>query len=250
MRPPTPFTPQSEELAMPGVLKQAAAASPRSSLAELEERGAFAARHIGPDADDQAAMLATLGYPTRAALIDAAVPAGIRRRAALDLPAGQTEAGALAELRKIAGRNRVFRSLIGQGYYATHLPGVILRNILESPAWYTAYTPYQPEISQGRLEALINFQTMVCDLTGMAIANASMLDEATAAAEGMALCARSTHSQSKTFYVAEGVLPQTLDVVRTRAEPLGIEVRTAPRRPRPRRIASACCCNIRRPRAR
>ena len=193
-----------------------------------EQREAFAARHIGPDAAEQAAMLAVLGYPTRAALIDAVIPAGIRRRAELELPPGRSEAEALAELKKLAAANRVARCFIGQGYYGTELPGVIQRNLLESPAWYTAYTPYQPEISQGRLEALINFQTMVCDLTGMAIANASLLDEATAAAEAMALCRRSSQAASKVFFVADSVLPQTLDVVRTRAEPLGLEVRTGP----------------------
>jgi glycine dehydrogenase len=205
-----------------------AAMPARATLAELEQRNAFCARHIGPDAVDQAAMLAVLGYPTRAALIDAVVPAGIRNQSALDLSPGMGEAAALAELKKIAAKNTVARSFIGQGYYDTHLPGVILRNILQSPAWYTAYTPYQPEISQGRLEALINFQTMVCDLTGMAIANASMLDEATAAAEAMALCRRSGKAGSNVFFVADSVLPQTLDVVRTRAEPLGLEVRTGP----------------------
>ncbi len=213
---------------MAAILKQAAATPARASLAELERRDAFCARHIGPDAAEQAAMLAVLGYATRAALIDAVVPAAIRSQQALDLPPGRSEAEALAELRGIAQRNRVARSFIGQGYYGTHLPGVILRNILESPAWYTAYTPYQPEISQGRLEALVNFQTMVCDLTGMAIANASLLDEATAAAEAMTLCLRSDQTGSKVFFVADSVLPQTLDVVRTRAEPLGIEVTTVP----------------------
>ena len=201
---------------------------PQTSPAELEQQDTFAARHIGPDATDQAAMLSVLGYATRAALIDAVVPAGIRNKSALDLAPGRSEAEALAELRRIAARNRVSRSFIGQGYYDTHLPGVILRNILESPAWYTAYTPYQPEISQGRLEALINFQTMVCDLTGMAIANASMLDEATAAAEAMTLCRRSSKAPSNVFFVADSVLPQTVDVVRTRAEPLGLEVKTGP----------------------
>jgi glycine dehydrogenase len=194
---------------------QAAATPPRASLAELEQRDAFARRHIGPDAGEQAAMLSELGYPTRAALIDAVVPAGIRKQEALEIGDACSEAGALAELRTIAARNRVLRSFIGQGYYDTELPGVILRNLVESPAWYTAYTPYQPEISQGRLEALINFQTMVCDLSGMAIANASMLDEGTAAAEAMALCRRSSKNQSLIFYVADSVLPQTMDVVRT-----------------------------------
>ncbi len=212
----------------------------RLSLAQLEQHDAFRARHIGPDAADRAAMLAVLGYATRAALIDDVVPAAIREHSALDVPAGRTETEALAELRKIAAKNMVSRSFIGQGYYDTHLPGVIQRNILESPAWYTAYTPYQPEIAQGRLEALINFQTMVCDLTGMAIANASMLDEATAAAEAMALCRRSAKSESNVFFVADTVLPQTLDVVRTRAEPLGLEVKTGPAQT----AAAAACFGV------
>jgi len=215
---------------MQATLMRAEAQPARLSLAQLEQHDAFCARHIGPDAADQAAMLSVLGYATRAALIDAVVPAGIRDQSALDLSPGLSETTALAELRKIAAMNVVARSFIGQGYYDTHLPGVILRNILESPAWYTAYTPYQPEISQGRLEALINFQTMVCDLTGMAIANASMLDEATAAAEAMALCRRAGTADSNVFFVADSVLPQTVDVVRTRAEPLGIEVKTGPAR--------------------
>jgi len=213
---------------MQDTVKGIAAPPPRASLAELEQRDAFARRHIGPDAVEQAAMLAALGYATRAALIDAIVPAGIRSQEALAISDACSEASALAALKKIAAENRVLRSFIGQGYYDTELPGVILRNLLESPAWYTAYTPYQPEISQGRLEALINFQTMVCDLTGMAIANASMLDEGTAAAEAMTLARRSGKHPSQTFYVADSVLPQTLAVVRTRAEPLAIEVKTGP----------------------
>ncbi len=213
---------------MQDTLTRTVATPPRTSLAELEQRDAYARRHIGPDAAEQAAMLSELGYATRAALIDAVVPAGIRSKDALDIGGACSEAGALAELRIIAARNRVLRSFIGQGYYDTELPGVILRNLLESPAWYTAYTPYQPEISQGRLEALVNFQTMICDLTGMAIANASMLDEGTAAAEAMTLCRRSGRNPSLTFYVADSVLPQTLAVVRTRAEPFAIEVRTGP----------------------
>src|SRR5512137_2016151 len=200
----------------------AAAAAP--TLAALEQHDAFIARHVGTTPDDQAAMLAVLGYPSRAALMDALVPAAIRRRKPLALPGPMTEVEALSRLRAIAAKNRVLKSYIGQGYYGTHTPGVILRNILENPAWYTAYTPYQPEISQGRLEALVNFQTMVCDLTGMAIANASMLDEATAAAEAMTLCRRMSRGDSARFYVADDVFPQTLEVVRTRARPLGIEV--------------------------
>jgi len=196
----------------------------RAPLAALEQTDAFIARHIGTTPEDQAAMLAALGYPTRSALMDAIVPAAIRRGSPLALAGPITETAALAQLRAIAAQNRVCKSFIGQGYYGTHTPGVIARNILENPAWYTAYTPYQPEISQGRLEALINFQTMVCDLTGMAIANASMLDEATAAAEAMTLCQRMGHSASRRFFVAADVFAQTQDVVRTRAAPLGIDV--------------------------
>ncbi|MBK8065378.1 MAG: aminomethyl-transferring glycine dehydrogenase [Betaproteobacteria bacterium] len=205
-----------------------AAGAVRRSLAELEQHDAFVQRHIGPDEADQNHMLSVLGYRSRDALIDAVIPANIRAKAPLALPESCTEAGALADLRAIASKNKVFRSFIGQGYYDTHTPGVILRNVLENPAWYTAYTPYQPEISQGRLEALINFQTMITDLTGMSIANASMLDEGTAAAEAMTLCHRSVKARGDVFYVADDVLPQTLDVIRTRAEPLGIKVVVGP----------------------
>ena len=194
------------------------------SLAELENASEFHARHIGPDAADEAQMLSAIGAASRAALIDAIVPTSIKRAQKMDLPEPATEAQALAELKAIAGKNRLLKSYIGQGYYGTLTPGVILRNILENPAWYTAYTPYQAEISQGRMEALVNFQTMVTDLTGMAIANASMLDEATAAAEAMTLAARVGKSKSQVFFVADDVLPQTLEVVRTRAEPLGFTV--------------------------
>ena len=206
-------------------------ATPRSTprtLAELESRDAFVARHIGPSEADQAAMLATLGYASREALIDAIVPAAIRRPTsgphAMGLPDALPEPEALAKLAAVAAQNQVFRSFIGQGYHGTYTPGVIQRNVLENPAWYTAYTPYQPEISQGRLEAIINFQTMVSELTAMDIANASMLDEATAAAEAMTLCQRVGKGKSTRFFVADDVLPQTIDVVRTRAEPLGITV--------------------------
>ncbi|WP_426161961.1 aminomethyl-transferring glycine dehydrogenase [Pseudoduganella sp. R-34] len=201
----------------------------RTSLTQLEARDAFIARHIGPEAAEQQQMLDVLGYATRAALIDAIVPPGIRNKN--DLPLGQffqplPENEALAKLKGIASKNKVLKSLIGQGYYNAHTPGVILRNIFENPAWYTAYTPYQPEISQGRLEAILNFQQVLIDLTGMAIANSSMLDEGTAAAEAMTLIQRVGKSKSNTFYVANDVLPQTLEVVQTRAEPLGITVKT------------------------
>jgi glycine dehydrogenase len=157
-------------------------------------------------------------------MIDTLIPGAIRRNAPMDLPPPCTEAEALAEIRAIAAKNKVLKSCIGQGYYGTHTPGVILRNILENPAWYTAYTPYQPEIAQGRLEALVNFQTMVCDLTGMPIANASMLDEATAAAEAMTLARRVAKNPSNVFIVAGDCHPQTIEVVQTRARPLGIEI--------------------------
>jgi glycine dehydrogenase len=197
------------------------------SLAELENGGEFIARHIGIEAEDEARMLAAVGSTSRAELIDGIVPPAIRRSRPMRLPEPLTEADALAELRTIAAKNKVAKSFIGQGYHGTHTPGVILRNILENPAWYTAYTPYQAEISQGRMEALVNFQTMVCDLTGMAIANASMLDEATAAAEAMTLAKRSVKSKSNVFLVSGDCHPQTIEVIRTRAAPLGIEVRVS-----------------------
>ena len=196
-------------------------------LGELENAAEFVARHIGPYEDDERHMLSVIGAASRRALIDAVVPRDIVRSAAMRLPAPVTEAQALAELKAVAGKNRVLKSFIGQGYHGTHTPGVILRNILENPAWYTAYTPYQAEISQGRMEALVNFQTMVCELTGMAIANASMLDEATAAAEAMTLAKRSVKSKSDTVIVAGDCHPQTIEVVRTRAEPLGLVVKIA-----------------------
>jgi glycine dehydrogenase len=190
----------------------------------LDPLDTFARRHLGSEQADIAAMLAAVGAPSLEALADAAVPASIRRPA-MKLPAPLGESGALAELRSIAEENQVFRSFIGMGYYGTHLPAVIQRNILENPGWYTAYTPYQAEISQGRLEALLNFQTMICDLTAMDISNASMLDEGTAAAEAMMLCARMKEGSSgRRFFVSEACHPQTIDIVRTRAKPLGIEV--------------------------
>ncbi|MFS2167443.1 aminomethyl-transferring glycine dehydrogenase [Variovorax sp. Varisp62] len=197
------------------------------SLQQLENAEEFLARHIGIDAADEARMLPVIGSETRAELIDGIVPAAIRRAKPMRLPAPATEADALAELKVMASKNKVFRNFIGQGYYGTHTPGVILRNVLENPAWYTAYTPYQAEISQGRMEALLNFQTMVCDLTGMAIANASMLDEATAAAEAMTLAKRSVKSKSNVFLVSGDCHPQTIEVIRTRAAPLGIEVKVS-----------------------
>jgi glycine dehydrogenase len=196
-------------------------------LAALEHADAFANRHIGLSAEDEAAMLRAVEARSRTELIDGIVPPAIRRSQAMKLPTPATEAEALAELRAIASKNKVARNFIGQGYYGTHTPGVILRNVLENPAWYTAYTPYQAEISQGRMEALLNFQTMVTDLTGMAIANASMLDEATAAAEAMTLARRSVKSRSNVFIVAGDCHPQTIEVIRTRAAPLGIELKVS-----------------------
>ncbi|MDP2679490.1 MAG: aminomethyl-transferring glycine dehydrogenase [Rhodoferax sp.] len=196
-----------------------------SPLGELENASEFIARHIGIDAAAEAVMLKTVAAASRAALIDDIVPASIARSQPMAIPAPISEAAALAELKAMAGKNKVLKSYIGQGYYGTHTPGVILRNILENPAWYTAYTPYQAEISQGRMEALVNFQTMVMDLTGMPMANASMLDEATAAAEAMTMAMRVSKSKSTTFLVDTEVLPQTLAVIQTRAEPLGISVK-------------------------
>ncbi len=181
----------------------------------------FLRRHIGPSPRDVAAMLETVGAKSLAALIGETLPASIRQKAPLDLGRSLSETEALAHMRELAAQNAMFTSLIGQGYSGTFLPAVIQRNILENPAWYTAYTPYQPEISQGRLEALFNFQTMIADLTGLEVANASLLDEATAAAEAMALAERVSPSKSKSFFIDRDVHPQTLAVLRTRAEPLG-----------------------------
>ena len=201
--------------------------APALPLSALENAAEFLPRHIGIDAADEAHMLSVIGEASRRALIDSIVPRSIARTQAMDLPPATTEAAALAELKAIAGKNQLLKSFIGQGYYGTHTPGVILRNILENPAWYTAYTPYQAEISQGRMEALVNFQTIVCDLTGMPIANASMLDEATAAAEAMTLAKRSVKAKSNVFVVAGDAHPQTIEVIQTRAKPLGLEVRLA-----------------------
>jgi len=196
-------------------------------LGELENPSEFIERHIGIDEADESLMLSVIGEKSRRTLIDSIVPRSIARTGTMAIPAPVTEAAALKQLKAIAAKNQVFKNFIGQGYYGTYTPAVILRNILENPAWYTAYTPYQAEISQGRMEALINFQTMVCDLTGMAIANASMLDEATAAAEAMTLARRSVKSKSNVFIVAGDCHPQTIEVIQTRAKPLGIEVKVS-----------------------
>ena len=198
--------------------------TPKPSLRQLEQHDAFLERHIGPNDAEIAHMLRTIGHTSLDAMTDAIVPASIKSPGALALPAPVTEIEAIAKIRVIADKNAVFKSWTGQGYYGTHTPNVILRNILENPAWYTAYTPYQAEISQGRMEALINFQTMCADLTGMEIANASLLDEATAAAEAMTLARRSAKSRSNVFFVSNAVHPQTLEVLRTRAEPLALEL--------------------------
>ena len=201
-----------------------AAAPATVPLARLENPAEFIARHIGLDAADERHMLDCVGAASREALIAEIVPASIAKTTAMRLPPAISEAAALAELRTIAARNTLSKSFIGQGYHGTHTPAVILRNILENPAWYTAYTPYQAEISQGRMEAIVNFQTMICDLTAMPIANASLLDEATAAAEAMTLAKRTAKSASHTFLADARVHPQTLEVLRTRAKPLGIDV--------------------------
>ncbi|MFJ3467677.1 aminomethyl-transferring glycine dehydrogenase [Pseudomonas sp. NPDC090201] len=194
------------------------------SLGQLHDPNSFLRRHLGPDAAEQQAMLDALGVASRTELIEQTVPPAIRFNRALDLPAALSEEAALAKLKAHAERNQIWTSLIGMGYHGTLTPNVILRNVLENPGWYTAYTPYQPEIAQGRLEALLNFQQMTIDLTGLAMANASLLDEATAAAEAMALSRRISKSKSNTFFVDENCHPQTLSVVQTRAEGFGFEL--------------------------
>ncbi len=193
-------------------------------LDQLEQSDDFLSRHIGPDPEETRSMLGTLGLDSLDQFVERVIPASIRSNAPMALSNGCSEPEALARLRKIAAKNQVFRSFIGTGYYDCHTPAVVQRNVLENPAWYTAYTPYQPEISQGRLEALLNFQTMITDLTGMEIANASLLDEATAAAESMTFCQRLSKRSCTSFFVSQDCHPQTIEVVRTRAEPLGIKV--------------------------
>ncbi|PTT30834.1 aminomethyl-transferring glycine dehydrogenase [Pseudomonas sp. HMWF021] len=194
------------------------------SLSQLRDPEAFLRRHLGPDAAEQQAMLDSLGLGSRVELIEQTVPPGIRLNRALDLPPALDEQAALAKLRGYAEQNQVWTSLIGMGYHGTLTPTVILRNVLENPGWYTAYTPYQPEIAQGRLEALLNFQQLTIDLTGLELANASLLDEATAAAEAMALAKRVAKSKSNLFFVDENCHPQTISVVQTRAEGFGFEL--------------------------
>lgn len=196
----------------------------RIPLSQLERGTPFEQRHIGPDAGAQAKMLAQVGYGSLDELTAAAVPDVIKSAAALGLPDARTEAEVLAELRSLADRNQVLAPMIGLGYYGTFTPPVILRNVMENPAWYTAYTPYQPEISQGRLEALLNFQTMVADLTGLPTSGASLLDEGTAAAEAMSLSRRVGKVKGGVFLIDADALPQTIAVIETRAEPTGVEV--------------------------
>ncbi|WP_349971542.1 aminomethyl-transferring glycine dehydrogenase [Pseudomonas caspiana] len=192
---------------------------------QLNTANEFIARHIGPRAADEQAMLQTLGFDSLEALSASVIPESIKGTSVLGMEPGLSEADALASIKTIASKNQLFKTYIGQGYYNTHTPAPILRNLLENPAWYTAYTPYQPEISQGRLESLLNFQTLISDLTGLPIANASLLDEATAAAEAMTFCKRlSKNKSSHQFFASSHCHPQTLDVLRTRAEPLGITV--------------------------
>src|ERR1700746_890322 len=183
----------------------------------------FARRHIGPNEEEVRAMLHEVGFDSLGALTEATVPKDIRLERELNLPEAKSETKALAELRAIAQKNKIARSFIGAGYYDCIMPPVIQRNILENPGWYTAYTPYQAEIAQGRLEALLNFQQMIVDLTALDIANASLLDEATAAAEAMSLC-HAVVPNRQTFFVADDCHPQTIAVVQTRAKPLGIEI--------------------------
>ena len=194
-------------------------------LLDVSDAADFQRRHIGPDVDQQRAMLATLGAVDLEQCVTAIVPESIRLREPLDLPAPCSERAALAELRMLAAQNQTFTSLLGLGYHDCTLPAVIQRNVLENPGWYTAYTPYQAEISQGRLEGLLNFQQLIMDLTGMEMANASLLDEATAAAEAMAMARRigSKHPSNR-FFVSAQCLPQTLAVLATRAEYFGIEL--------------------------
>jgi len=194
------------------------------SLDGLEQRDRFVHRHIGPSENDIAEMLKSLGMNSLDELIDKTVPDSIRMSDELDLPGSRSEIEVLNDLRSMANKNQVAKSMIGMGYYSTILPGVIQRNLLENPGWYTAYTPYQPEVSQGRLEALLNFQQMIIDLSGMDVANASLLDEATAAAEAMTFCKRVSQNKSMRFFVADDCHPQTIDVLKTRSEPMGIEL--------------------------
>lgn len=196
--------------------------SPVEEVLGLEDQ--FVNRHVDPTSEEIDQMLKALGFSSLDALIDETVPSSIRLQKELDLPKQKSEYEALKQLRAIASDNQVFRSFIGMGYYDCITPAAIQRNILENPGWYTAYTPYQPEIAQGRLEALLNFQTMISDLTGLEIANSSLLDEATAAAEAMSMSVGVSKSKATAFFVSEECHPQTIEVLQTRAQPLGLEV--------------------------
>ena len=198
--------------------------SPSPTLAALEQRDDFVGRHIGPDTREIADMLACIGASSIEQLVDQTVPAAIRLATPLALAEPRPESEALAALRAMAARNRVQHSLLGMGYADTLTPAVVLRNVLENPGWYTAYTPYQAELAQGRLEALLNYQQMVIDLSGLELANASLLDEATAAAEAMSMARRVSKSRSNRFFVDTACFPQTIDVVRTRATSFGFEL--------------------------
>ncbi len=197
-----------------------------SLLDLLSNNNEFATRHNGPDSEQQKVMLETIGVDSLDQLIEETVPAAIRLPKKLQLGNAQSESEMLTSLKELASKNVCNRSYIGQGYYNTFTPNVVLRNVLENPGWYSAYTPYQPEISQGRLESLLNYQQMIMDLTAMEIANASLLDEATAAAEAMTLCKRAGKSKSNTFFVCDELHPQTIDVLHTRAEYIGFEIIT------------------------
>src|SRR5205823_1186025 len=207
------------------VAKRQEKSAPENSITPTNAFTTFADRHIGPSPEETAQMLREVGFTNLDALVDATIPKNIRLDRVLELPAAKSENEALAELRALASQNRIARNFIGAGYSDTVTPPVIQRNILENAGWYTAYTPYQAELAQGRLEALINFQTMVTDLTALDIANASLLDEATAAAEAMALCHHAAADRSRNkFFVSDNCHPETIEVVRTRAKPLGIEI--------------------------
>src|SRR5438270_6675333 len=216
------------------VVKTTQKSAPNAFVPTPSPVATFADRHIAPSAEETAQMLRDLGFENLEALVDATVPKNIRLNRPLDLPKAKSENEALAELRALSSKNKVVRNFIGAGYSDTITPPVIQRNILENPGWYTPYTPYQAEMAQGRLEALLNFQTMARDLTGMEVANASLLDEATAAAEAMTMLHRVQAKRIDAvvgpaqFFVSQSVYPQTLDVLRSRAEPLGIELVTAP----------------------
>ena len=197
-------------------------------MTNLKKNNLFSKRHIGANEKDNAYMLESIGFSSMDEFINTVVPSNILEKNRVEIGEEKTEEEALEELKKIAKQNKIYKNYIGQGHYNTHTPKVILRNVFENPGWYTSYTPYQPEISQGRLEALINFQTMVSDLTGMDIANASLLDEATAAAEAMTLAKRVTKSTSDVFYVDENSFQNTINVLETRAKPLGIKLKIGP----------------------